>query len=223
MVNTLANHGFFPRDGRNVTRANAIAGLTAGLNFDATLAGIMWDQAVIANPTPNATFFTLEQLNVHNVLEHDASLSRQDAAFGNNHVFNETVFNTSRAYWTADVLTAEMIANSKLFRQIESRATNPNYRFTSTTEAFSLGEMAAPIIVFGNTDEFTVPKNLVEYFFLNERLPEELGWSPKNHSTTLEIIMKVSQAIGNATNLLTVDAAASPAKLRRGDFHAGMF
>lgn len=59
MMNTLANHGFLPRDGRNITKENAIKALNSGLNFDTTLAGIMWEQAIIANPEPNATFFTL--------------------------------------------------------------------------------------------------------------------------------------------------------------------
>jgi hypothetical protein len=203
-----------------VTKYNAVKGLTGGLNFNASLAELMWEQAIIANPEPNATFFTLEQLNVHNVLEHDASLSRTDAAFGSNHIFNETVFNTSRVYWTADVVTAEMMANAKLFRQIESRAYNPDYTFSNTTEAFSLGEMAAPIIAFGDIYEFTVPKNLMEYFFLNERLPTELGWSRKEHVMSVEDIMSVSAAIGKATSLFT--GSAESAKLRRGDFHAGI-
>ena len=58
-----------------------------------------------------------------------------------------------------------MLANSKVFRQIESRATNPTYRFTNVTEAFSLGEMAAPFIVFGDMSTVTVKKKFVEYFF----------------------------------------------------------
>ena len=59
----------------------------------------------------------------------------------------------------------QMLANSKVFRQIESRATNPTYRFTNVTEAFSLGEMAAPFIVFGDMSTVTVKKKFVEYFF----------------------------------------------------------
>jgi hypothetical protein len=59
MMNTLANHGFIQHDGRNITRANAIAGLGAALNFDSALASLMFDQAIIVNPEPNATYFTL--------------------------------------------------------------------------------------------------------------------------------------------------------------------
>ena len=58
-----------------------------------------------------------------------------------------------------------MLANSKIARQIVSKAFNPTYTFTSTTEQFSLGEIAAPIIAFGNIESGTVNKTLVEYFF----------------------------------------------------------
>jgi hypothetical protein len=59
MMNTLANHGILPHDGRNITREAVIKAMKQGLNFDSALAVIMFDQAVIANPEPNATFFTL--------------------------------------------------------------------------------------------------------------------------------------------------------------------
>jgi hypothetical protein len=36
MLNTLTNHGFLPRNGRNLTKANVIKGLGDGINFDAT-------------------------------------------------------------------------------------------------------------------------------------------------------------------------------------------
>lgn len=126
-----------------------------------------------------------DNLNRHNVLEHDASLryvqaqypiayetptntpttSRSDAFFGNNHVFNQSVFDTSTVYWTTDILTPVQIANSKLARQVTSRAYNPEYTFSTTTEEFSLGEVAAPFIVFGTLQDPTVEKNLVTYFF----------------------------------------------------------
>lgn len=74
MMNTLANHGYLPRDGRNLTQTAVVTALKQGLNFDEALAAIMFRMAIVANPEPNAAFFTLGQLNVHNVLEHDASL-----------------------------------------------------------------------------------------------------------------------------------------------------
>lgn len=58
-----------------------------------------------------------------------------------------------------------MLTNSKLARQINSRATNPTYTFPAMTEEFSLGEIAAPIVAFGHIESGTVNRSLVEYFF----------------------------------------------------------
>ncbi|KAL4783568.1 Chloroperoxidase [Aspergillus varians] len=223
MMNTLANHNFLPHDGRNLTRAAIVKGLGNGLNFDPTLASLMFDMAIVANPAENATFFTLDHLNRHNVLEHDASLSRTDSYFGSNHIFNATIFEQSRAFWTNSTLTADMLANSKLARQVVSKAFNPTYTFTENTEQFSLGEIAAPIIAFGDIDSATVPKNLVEYFFLNERLPTELGWNAKNQTITLQDVTTVSAIIGKAASLITgTGNATGSVHGKRADLHAGL-
>ncbi|PVH69891.1 Cloroperoxidase [Cadophora sp. DSE1049] len=219
MMNTLANHGFLPHDGRNITKENAVHALSTALNFNTSLATLMWEQAVIANPEPNATYFTLDNLNRHNVLEHDASMSRSDAFFGNNHVFNQTIYDTTRAFWTGPILDADMLANGKLARQLVSKAYNPNYTFTSRTEAFSLGEVSAPIVAFGDFASATVNRTLVEYFFENERLPSELGWTKQANVVNLEDVGRLSEAIGNATSLLTTSEPAQAAKRR--DLHSG--
>ncbi|KAJ8065653.1 hypothetical protein OCU04_006325 [Sclerotinia nivalis] len=210
MMNTLANHGFLPRDGRNLTEHNVVKGLNHGLNFNKSLASIMFQQAVPASPAyPNTTFFTLDDLNRHNVLEHDASISRSDAYFGNNHIFNQTIFDTTKIYWPSETLTAQHLIDSKLFRQIVSRSTNPNYTFTSTTQAFSLGEMAAPIIAFGDKNAVTANRTLVESWIENERLPTELGWRKPKQEVSLSDILYVTQVLANLTSVLS-DAVIMP-------------
>lgn len=59
MMNTLANHGFLPHDGRNITRETLVEGLHDALNFKASLSSLMFDMGVVANPEENATHFTL--------------------------------------------------------------------------------------------------------------------------------------------------------------------
>lgn len=59
MMNTLANHGYLPHDGRNITREVVIDAMGSALNFNASLAVIMFDAAVFINPEPNATYFSL--------------------------------------------------------------------------------------------------------------------------------------------------------------------
>lgn len=161
--------------------------------------------------------------------------SRTDDYFGNNHIFNQSVFDETTKYWTASVLDANMLANSKLARQISSRAFNPEYTFTSTNEVFSLGELAAPIIAFGDLNAGTVPRNLVEYFFgmyyldyctaetckpltimliVNERFPETLGWTTRKEVVRVQDVLRLSNMIRDATNLLT-DSQVSDRDARR--------
>ncbi|KAI1077102.1 Cloroperoxidase [Whalleya microplaca] len=211
MMNTLANHEFLPHNGNNLTREAIVKGLGAALNFNASLASLMFDMAVSANPEPNATYFTLDHLNRHNVLEHDASLSRTDAFFGNNHIFNQIVFDETKTYWTGACRGELAIA---------SRAFNPTYTFTTTTEEFSLGELAAPVIAFGDMDSGLVNRTLVEYFFENERLPTELGWSTKTKVVSQDDVAKVANMVRNATSLFTPIKAAAAAKSR--ELHFGI-
>ncbi|KAF2643143.1 Cloroperoxidase, partial [Massarina eburnea CBS 473.64] len=202
MLNTLANHAFLPHDGKNITKPVVVKALGDGLSFNQSLAELMFEMATIANPEPNATFFTLDMLNRHNVLEHDGSLSRTDAYFGSNHIFNQTVYDQSRKYWTAETVTVDMLANSKIARQLESKAFNPEYRFTANVENFSLGELIAPIVAFGSFETATVPRDLMQYFFENERFPTELGWTKKD-SVTLGDISHLTTLMAAATSLLT--------------------
>jgi len=74
MLNTLANHGFLPHDGKNIDRNRTLYALNTGLNMTEELASFLFDFAVGTNPTPNATTWSLDNLSRHNVLEHDASL-----------------------------------------------------------------------------------------------------------------------------------------------------
>ncbi|PKS07921.1 hypothetical protein jhhlp_006531 [Lomentospora prolificans] len=208
MMNTLANHKFLPHDGRNLTKEVVVAALARALNFDTALGSLMFDMAIVANPQPNATFFTL----------------RTDAFFGDNHVFNQTVFDSARQYWTKPVIDAQQLANSKLARQIESRAFNPNYTFSAMAEEFSLGEVAAPIIAFGNMETGTVNRTLVEYFFENERLPTELGWSKRNETVTQQGVQSVAEMIRAATSLITGSRETSSETSRKAkirDLHSG--
>ncbi|OTA74612.1 hypothetical protein M434DRAFT_88515 [Hypoxylon sp. CO27-5] len=221
MLNTLANHGFLPHDGRNITKETTVNAMASALNFNTSLATLMFQMAVVVNPEPNATFFTLDQLNVHNILEHDASLSRSDAFFGNNHVFNETIFNETKVYWTGPVLDRNMLANGKVARQLSSKAFNPNYTFTATMNDFSLGEVSAPIVAFGDMEAATVNKTLVEYFFENERFPTELGWSRRTEIVSQEDIARLTEIINNASSLITTAQPVVSAKRR--DLHAGVY
>ncbi|KAI9367679.1 Chloroperoxidase [Aspergillus egyptiacus] len=219
MLNTLANQKYLPHDGRNISREAFAEALVSALNFDPTLAAGMFDNAIVANPEEGATHFDLDQLNTHNVLEHDASLSRSDAYFGNNHLFDPTIFAQTQQYWTdPSTLTIDMLANSKLARQLHSKAFNPTYSYPEATEQTSYNEMGFPIIAFGDMEKGTVRRDFVEYFFVNERLPTELGWVVRESPVTMEQMGGVAGRVAEAVKLVTgkPDGKEEKKRVRRG-------
>ena len=74
MLNTLANHGYLPHDGKDISEERVIFALGTALNIDKELSQFLFKEALTTNPEKNATTFSLDNLNRHNILEHDASL-----------------------------------------------------------------------------------------------------------------------------------------------------
>jgi Peroxidase, family 2 len=81
-----------PRDGKGITKEMAVKALTNAINLDAEIAKIFASVALSANPDAHAHSFDLSHLSRHGVLEHDASLTRGDFAFGDNHTFNPDIW-----------------------------------------------------------------------------------------------------------------------------------
>lgn len=166
MLNALANHGFLPHDGRNITENATTAALDAALNIPPAFGSVLHRLAVRTSPAGAATnTFSLDDLGRHDVLEHDASLSRQDAFFGDALAFNQTVFDETRSHWREETIDVPQAAAARLARVGTSNATNPTFGFTKIGMQFSLGESAAYIIVLGNATSRTVNRTVVEYLF----------------------------------------------------------
>jgi len=165
MLNTLANHGALPRDGKDISRNVTMNALADVLNFERDLSSFLFDFAITTNPKPNATTFSLNDLANHNVLEHDASLSRPDAHFGNTIWFNQTVFDETKSYWTDETVTFEMAAAAMLARQKSSNLTNPEFSLSELGSAFSVGESVAYVVVIGDKQTRTANRTWLEFWF----------------------------------------------------------
>lgn len=119
------------------------------------------------------------------------------------------------------------------------QASNPEYNFSSSVENFSIGEILAPFVVFGDRDAVEVNRTWVEFFFgmfsfpngnmgrvsnfvaEHERLPTSFGWKPQEKMVNLEDITELMGVFFNATNLIT-GAPAEAGVHKRMDFHTPM-
>ncbi|KAH8901667.1 Cloroperoxidase [Thozetella sp. PMI_491] len=215
-LNSLANHGFLPHNGRNIDSHTLSTALVDSLNVAQDLADQLFAGAISSNlRIANATTFDLDDLDNHNIVEHDASMSRGDFYFGDDHTFNQTIFDETKTHWTAENLTVEMAATARLASIAISNATNPTFNITSFSKK-GFGEPAAYFLAFGDWDSHTANRSFVEYVFQHERLPLELGWSRSAVPRGLADFIYTMQLISNATSSLLGEVATIHTKATHG-------
>ncbi|KAF9067699.1 Peroxidase, family 2-domain-containing protein [Rhodocollybia butyracea] len=175
-LNTLANHGFLPRNGSNITIPIVLNAVQDGFNFQPT--DLLRTGAKLGLlTTDNPDSFTLQELALHGTIEHDASLSRNDYALGDNIHFNATVFATlNNSNPGVDYYNITSASQVLVQRLAEDSIANPN--ITNTVKEFTIRtiESALYLGVIGNITTGVVPKKFVQIFFEQERLPLEEGW-----------------------------------------------
>ncbi|KAI1433552.1 Cloroperoxidase [Xylaria sp. CBS 124048] len=200
MLNALANHGFLPRTGRDISEDILVKGLQDALNLAPDFGKFLFTAGRIANPMPNATTFNIDHINRHDFFEHDGSLSRQDAYFGQWSRFNQTVWDWTLQYYTSDVLDVQIVADARAQRHTRSQLTNPDYRLSELGWEFSIAENAAILSIIGDKTTLTCPKKFVDYLFSKEELPYSIGWKKPMIPIELQDLFITFDAVQNATS-----------------------
>lgn len=226
MLNTLANHGYISRDGLNITLTELQNGFTNAINLAPEFSVGPWTAGMQTSTTGRNDTLNLHDLVKHNVIEHDASLSRLDTYFGDAAVFNDDVWAQVNASYGADVVTKEQVGASRLARIATCEAENPEYNLTTSGSAAGWGEAALFLIVMGNKTTGNASREYVEIFFREfpissfisgeflpyvaqvltreteeERLPIEEGWTRPTEVTTSDDIDTLEAAMKAAVGV----------------------
>ncbi|KAJ6533972.1 Cloroperoxidase, partial [Mycena vulgaris] len=175
-LNTLANHGFLPRNGINISIPMMLQAALDGFNVasDSILQAAKF--GLLSGDDP--TTLNLDALALHNLVEHDASISRNDFAVGDNLHFNETVFSTlANANPGVDYYNATSAGLVQHARLANSIAINPSVTNTLKEHLLRSRESALYLSIMGDPLTGVAPKKFVQIFFREERLPIAEGWT----------------------------------------------
>ena len=83
-----------------MTIPHLLVGLAAGMNIGADFTTAIGGVGLLSSPNPFGGQFDLNDLDQHNFpIEHDGSLSRQDAYFGNDYSYYDPNFQSVLAYY----------------------------------------------------------------------------------------------------------------------------
>ncbi|KAI6802881.1 hypothetical protein KC363_g1224 [Hortaea werneckii] len=180
-LNALANHGFIPRNGKDMTLPILIKGLKAGMNMAPDFTIAIGGVGLLSSDSPDtARAFDLNDLDQHNFpIEHDASLSRRDAFFGNDYSFYQPNWDMVLKYYQGKTETDITSASAAQRNRVAtSRAINPEVVYGPREFVLANGETALYLQTMADPFSGRAKLDYVRMLFEQEKLPYELGWRP---------------------------------------------
>ncbi|KAF8552955.1 Cloroperoxidase, partial [Imleria badia] len=178
-LNAMANHGIFPRSGRGIKFTEAPKYLGSTYNFSPSFCYFACHYvARMLNRSYSKDTFDLGELDLHNKIEHDASLTRLDASLQPNQAVPHPAFVEELLSFASGkdaagnpLLTHRDLSRISGKRRVESKAANKEYSLNFAHRLFSSNNASTMSTVFGGRlDDLRV-------VLLEERLPE--GWESR--------------------------------------------
>jgi len=183
-LNTLANHGYLPHDGKQLSFSVISHALEEGYGLSDQLANFLVAGGIALLAQVGS--FDLSDLARHNRIEHDASLVHDDTKPRDEYApipadpvlikqFLEEVKD-------GQYVTVEDVARARVWRESQCPALN---KFQAE---IARGEMAIALGLFSQPETDThkqgIPVDMLRTWFSEERLPD--GWKPNHTQGLLE-------------------------------------
>ncbi|OJA10499.1 hypothetical protein AZE42_07821 [Rhizopogon vesiculosus] len=178
-LNTMANHGIISRSGRGISFVELTPLINTTYNFGPSFSSYTVHFAArMLKKSYKKDTFDLDELDLHNGIEHDGSLFRLDTALEPNqsvkHVpFIEEVLAsaTGKDKEGRDIITPKDISRMLGKRRAVARAVNSEFSLSFFHRVFSSANSATlPKIFGGRVDD-------LHSIFLHERIPD--GWESR--------------------------------------------
>ncbi|KAF5310373.1 hypothetical protein D9611_012045 [Ephemerocybe angulata] len=178
-LNAMANHGILPRDGKNITFEELNRVCRTTYNFAPTFCYFVPNYAAnMLGRNYKTDSFDLSDLDLHNGIEHDASLTRQDAVVSPDQSKPYVPFikellaeATGKDANGKALLTIEDLSRYSSKRRADARASNPEFTLEKIHKTFGSSNSSTLLTIFGGRVED------LEHILLEERIPE--GWESR--------------------------------------------
>ncbi|KAJ7893411.1 Cloroperoxidase [Mycena olivaceomarginata] len=183
----LANHGYLHRSGKNISIPDMLQAALDGFNVGPDTIIQAAKFGLLSGDDP--TTLNLDALQLYNLVEHNASISHNDFATGDNLHFNEAVFSTlANVNPSVDFYNATSTGQVMHNRLADSFVRNPT---TTNTRKNILGDPVAGV----------APKNF--------RLPVAVGWA-RSPTLITSASMGLMSRIIEAAAVWTATQACEP-------------
>ncbi|KAI0321821.1 Cloroperoxidase [Amylostereum chailletii] len=199
-LNALANQSHLPHDGRNINICQFMRAMSEVYHISAPLGLLLSLGGVIS--CGNGWKVDLDDLARHDRIEHDGSLTHDDAAHGA--IYAPTQPNPKLLDKLLSITQTDYLSLEDLVRVRAARDASLSKPLSKPHSIISFGEVALTSQMFSDK-EGRIPKDFLRQWFGEQRLPD--GW------------VKPSQTVGIATTTkLNNQVKASVVQvLKKGD------
>jgi len=182
-LNALANQGYLPRDGKNLTLPQVEHALMTALHMS-KLAAASLTHALKPLCRKDGTL-DLVDTRRHNVIEHDSSFTRLDFHQGDNYTFQPDMLQAMLDDANGGPLTRRSLAKTFIRRSKESRAAGAprlplNLWFVRMLQA--VGVLNTAQLGGGGFFGGPLTKDVLEAIFAEERFPDVVLNNPKQRT-----------------------------------------
>jgi hypothetical protein len=187
-LNALANHGYISRNGKGITSPALSTAVQQVYNADATFAGtlaygglpmVINSTGLTGSVTAYTTGIGLDNLAMHDAIEHDASLTRNDFAEGNQNDVQPKLVQALLDDAKGDYITIDSMARTRARREWDSRMKGSRKPLSQTAQTLAYGESALLLQALGKfvngSTELSVLKADAKSWLGEEKLPD--GWT----------------------------------------------
>ena len=203
-LNSMANHNILPHSGKGLTVEMLTDAMEEVFNIGFDLRTILAVGGVFSSPNalPHGTM-DLDDLDKHNYIEHDGSLSRAPIhEGGDDHTFRQDIFNQVLSFFsntTNATASIDEASNAHLHR-VQTDAKTRDFSYGSKQTFLALGETALYLMALGDPLTGVTPVDYIRILFEQERIPYDEGWrTPTTEislGNTLEMLGKLAAADG---------------------------
>ncbi|CAH0514950.1 unnamed protein product [Peronospora belbahrii] len=181
-LNSLANHGYLPRDGKS---------LTPELIQNAVMEVFNIDKALVKEFTSLLPqHLTLAHLSIHGLIEHDASLVHDDSYLKNNPAqINATLVTQFFDHCKDHQFDKRSLAAVRRQREAQCKKENPEYAFSIKEQVSAYGESALVLLAMGNYESKIISAKHATSFLVDEKIPDDFQRSNKPISMTTTLYL----------------------------------
>lgn len=218
-LNSFANHGIIPHSGKGLTIQMLTDAMKDTFNMGFDIRTILAVGGVFASPTAlQDGKMDLDQLDKHNYIEHDGSLSRAAIHMGgDDHTFRQDIFDTVLAFFPNDTSARTSVdaASAAHLHRVKSDAQTPDFTYGSKQTFLALGETALYLMALMDPSSGVGPLEYMRIMFEQERLPYNEGWRTPTEQIYLGNTLDMVKRLGKSNGELQQEAAITNATLAK--------